>query len=69
MTKSIGKAFLILTFRTHAKNDEILKSVSERLDGQELDLAIYVSEIYKVPETALVQRLKTAPAFLRRLSR
>ena len=56
---------------THAKNDEILKSISEQLDGQELDLAIYLSQIYKVPDTeqffikeTIVQRLKTAAAFL-----
>jgi len=49
----------------------MLKSICEQLDGQELDLAIYLSQIYKVPDTeqffikeTIVQRLKTVAAFL-----
>ena len=57
--------------RTQAKNDNVLKSICEQLDRQELDLAIYLSEISKVPDTeqffikeTIIQKLKTLAAFL-----
>jgi hypothetical protein len=53
------------------KNDELIKSISERLGGQGMDLGIYLSQIYKVTDTeqffikeALVQKLKVVAAFL-----
>jgi uncharacterized linocin/CFP29 family protein len=57
--------------RTNANDDEMLKSICEQLGGQELDLAIYLSQISKVPDTeqlfikeTVVQKLKTVAAFL-----
>ena len=62
---------LTLSVPDAKKNDELIKSVGERLDGQELDLAIYLSDTYKVADTeqffikeTILQRLKTVAAFL-----
>jgi hypothetical protein len=56
---------------THSKDEEMLSSICKQLGGQELDLAIYLSQIYKVPDTeqffikeTLAQKLKTVIAFL-----
>jgi hypothetical protein len=69
--KNIDKIYSDIISTDVKKNDEIIRSVGEQLDGEELDLAIRLSQIYKVQDTeqffikeTIVQRLKTIAVFL-----
>lgn len=69
--KNIDKIYSDIISTDAKKNDELIRSVGEQLDGQELDLAIYLSDTYKVADTeqffikeTILQRLKTVAAFL-----
>ena len=69
--KNIDKIYSDIMRTDANKNYEMIKWINEHLGAQTLDLAIYLSKIYKVPDTeqffikeALVQKLKTVGAFL-----
>lgn len=69
--KNIDNIFSGIIHSDAGKNDELIKSINLRLAGEGHDLAIYLSEIYKVPDAeqflikeGLVQKLKVVAAFL-----
>lgn len=69
--KSIDRIYSEIMHTDARKNDEMIISINEHLSGDGLDLATYLSKIYKTTETepffireALVQKLKTVAAFL-----
>jgi hypothetical protein len=69
--KNIDKIYSDIMDSDTTKNDELIKSIDERLGGQEMDLGIYLSKIYKVTDSeqffvkeSLFQKLKVVAAFL-----
>ena len=63
--KNIDKIYSDIMHNDATKNDELIKSINERLGGQGMKLGIYLSKIYKVTDTeqffikeALVQKVK-----------
>jgi hypothetical protein len=69
--KNIDRIYSEIIHTDARKNDEMIKSVNEHLCGGGLDLATYLSKIYKVADTeqffikeGLVQKLKVVAAFL-----
>jgi len=69
--KNLDKIYSGIIHSDAGKNDKLIKSINEHLAGEGPDLAIYLSEIYKVPDTeeflikeGLVQKLKVVAAFL-----
>lgn len=69
--KSINKIYSDIIYADAKKKDEIIKSVCESLDGDRLNLAIYLSKSYKVPDTeqffikeSLAQKVRAFGAFL-----
>jgi len=69
--KNVDKIYSDIMHTDVKKNDEMIKLVNEHLGGQTLDLAIYLSKTFKIPETEqffskelLTQKLKTIGAFL-----
>ena len=68
--KSIDRIYSEIMHTDARKNDEMINSINEHLSGDRLDLATYLSKIYKTTETepffireALVQKLKTVARF------
>ncbi len=69
--KNINKIYSDIIYADAKKKDEIIKSVCESLDGDRLNLAIYLSKSYKVPDTeqffikeSLAQKVRAFGAFL-----
>jgi hypothetical protein len=69
--KNLDKIYSSIIHSDAGKNDELIKSINKHLAREGPDLAIYLSEIYKVPDTeqflikeGLVQKLKVVAAFL-----
>jgi hypothetical protein len=69
--KNIDKIYSGIMDTDATKNDELIKSINEPLGGQEMDLGLYLSKIYKVTDVeqffvkeSLFQKLKVIAAFL-----
>jgi hypothetical protein len=69
--KNIDRIYSEMMHTDARKNDEMIESINGELAGQAMDLATYLSKIYKVAATeqffikeGLVQKLKVVAAFL-----
>jgi hypothetical protein len=69
--KNINKIYDIIISADAKNRDEIIKSICHYLEEDRLKLAIYLSKLYKIPDTeqffikeSFMQKLKTIGAFL-----
>lgn len=69
--KNINNIYSDIIYADTKKKDEIIRSICEYFGGDRLKLAIYLSTLYKIPDTeqffikeSLVQKLRVIGAFL-----